>query len=100
VLLGVSRYGLCLARADSGDGLLFSDESNGCLFSVWICIFLSFHSISLQWVDIIWAFRWLLAKPYLLSLVGLCFIVLRGPYVCSCNVSLLYLKAALSQVLS
>jgi hypothetical protein len=69
-------------------------------FSVWICIFLSFHSVSLQWTDIIWAFKWLLAKPGLLSLIGLCFIVLRCQNVCSCNVSMLYLIAALNQVLS
>jgi hypothetical protein len=53
---GVSGDGACLARPDSGNGLLFSSEGSG-FFSIWICIFLSFHSVSLQWADIIWAFR-------------------------------------------
>jgi hypothetical protein len=69
-------------------------------FSVWICIVLSFYSVSLQCADIIWTFWWLLTRPGFLFLVGLCFIVLRGPNVCSCNVSLLHLIAALSQILS
>jgi len=69
------------------------------LFFCLDCIFLYFHSVSLQWADIIWIFRWLYARPCLLSLVGLCFIVLRGSNVC-CNVSLLYLIAALSRFFS
>jgi hypothetical protein len=32
VLLRVSGDGMCLARADSGDGRLFSDEGSECLF--------------------------------------------------------------------
>jgi hypothetical protein len=96
---GVSKDGVCLARADSDNGWLFSGEGNG-FFSVWICISLTFNSVSLQWANVIWTFRWLLARLGFLSLVGLCFIVLRGSNVCSCNVSLLYLIAVLSQVLS
>jgi hypothetical protein len=63
-------------------------------------VYSSFHNVSLQWADIIWVFWWLLARPCLLLLVELCFIVLRSQNVCSCNVSMLYLIAALSQVLS
>jgi hypothetical protein len=59
-------------------------------------VYSSFHSVSLLLADIIWVFGWLLARPCLLLLAGLCFIVLRSQNVCSCNVSLLYLIAALS----
>jgi hypothetical protein len=66
--------------------VLFSARAVNGFSSLDLYIMVSSQGISLQWVDIIWAFRWLLAKRGLLSLVGLCFIILRGLIVCSCNV--------------
>jgi len=74
---GVSGYGACVARADSGSD--WPIPAMAVEFFVWIVYSLSFHSVSLQWANIVWTFRWLYARPGLLSLVGLCFIVLRGP---------------------
>jgi hypothetical protein len=54
---GVSGYGACVARADSGSDWPF--PAMAVEFFVWIVYSLSFHSVSLQWANIVWAFRWL-----------------------------------------